>query len=206
MVSKFKNLKIPQSWWLWFGVVWLGFTLFCRNSSAPVAYWDAIVVLTVVYHRLWLDSQGRRTWVSEHFELKNVNNLQNVESCLHFLASKCPLTSNGMHYCKSYHYRKKLAWQKFTLASLERKMSKLWLLWSVTEASALRCRRTPLRDGSRSRRPSPENTSSVCTRTPPPGSGAVAWWASHRPIARLTSPSRPLSHPSNPRIPWQPSN
>ena len=30
--------------------------------------------------------------------LKNVNKLQNVDACLHFLASKCPLTKDGMRY------------------------------------------------------------------------------------------------------------
>ena len=33
------------------------------------------------------------------FMLKNVNQLQNVDACLHFLASKCPLTQVAMH-CK----------------------------------------------------------------------------------------------------------
>ena len=32
------------------------------------------------------------------FMLKNVNKLQNVEACLHFLASKYSLTEVGMHY------------------------------------------------------------------------------------------------------------
>ena len=30
--------------------------------------------------------------------LENVNKLQNVEACLHFLASKYSLTQVGMHY------------------------------------------------------------------------------------------------------------
>ena len=30
--------------------------------------------------------------------LKNVNKLHNSEACLHFLASKCPLTQVGMDY------------------------------------------------------------------------------------------------------------
>ena len=30
--------------------------------------------------------------------LNNINKLQNVEACLHFLVLKCPLTQVGMHY------------------------------------------------------------------------------------------------------------
>ena len=38
---------------------------------------------------------------SKHADAKNVNKLHNFEACLHFLASKCPLTQVGMDY-KSY--------------------------------------------------------------------------------------------------------
>ena len=36
--------------------------------------------------------------VGERDLARNVNKLQNVEACFHFLASKCPLTGGGMHY------------------------------------------------------------------------------------------------------------
>ena len=38
--------------------------------------------------------------IAGNFMLKNVNTFQNVDACLHFLASNCALSHVGMH-CKS---------------------------------------------------------------------------------------------------------
>ena len=53
--------------------------------------------------------------------LTNVNKLQNREACLHLLASKCPLTQDGMHYKSNqvaHIIRMKVASQKVPCADI----------------------------------------------------------------------------------------
>ena len=73
------------------------------KSSAQVTYWDAIVTMSHIGMLLslfmcWLESWGRRTWVSKNFDTAKCKRPSKCWCLLHFPALKCPPTQIGMHY------------------------------------------------------------------------------------------------------------